>query len=226
MVTNADALSVALLIGVDLLAQFVLDVSEGMRSVQIFSVFGNESRINQDYTSVHWEHSFDFLNHHVLSLRLKEYDNIVFWKPPLDHSLIIRDVLGANILLIHGHNRTTFEKELVKYALDPEDSVVIHYMLWGHVHESLQKNNVRRSSSMVGGNAYSYHRLGLHSYAEQSMHIIEKEKEGRVPPMNTNIINLDYSDDYPGYELMREDFYNFEQTKSLNKKLPFIFGSK
>ena len=79
----------------------------------MFSVFGNESRIRQDYSAVWWEDSFDYLLHKILEQRFELHPNIVFVEPSLDHSLVIKNVLGANILLIHGHNRTNFQKEFV-----------------------------------------------------------------------------------------------------------------
>jgi hypothetical protein len=210
LVDNQDSLCVALLTGADLVSKFILDVSsDGLKKSYVYSVFGNESRIRQDYTSIWWEDSWDYLCHKIVEMKLAGYSTIEFEEPTLDHSLVIRNVLGANILLIHGHNKTDYNKELSKYANHPDLKCrcVIDYMLWGHIHETQVRAKHRRSSSLVGNNAYSYHRLGLQGYAEQNLHILIKETDDRVPVMRTIPINLDYTGNLEGYDLVRDSLY-------------------
>ena len=222
LIENQDSLCVALLTGCDLVTKFMLDVTDNGRiSSHVYSVFGNESRIRQDYTSIWWEDNFDYLLHKIIEQKLSAYKTFRFEEPALDHSMIIKDVLGANILLIHGHNRTSFENEFIKYGQqkDFEDRVIIDYMIWGHVHKTQLKPESRRSSSLVGSNAYSFHRLGINGYAEQNMHIITKETENRVPTLQTITFNLDYTDEFPGYSMIRDSLYR----KNLNvRKFPGV----
>jgi predicted MPP superfamily phosphohydrolase len=222
---NQDSTCVALLTGCDLVSKFIVDVCEREdgtnRRANVYSVFGNESRIKQDYTSVHWEDSFDYLLHKVISLKLSGCQNIHFEEPTLDHSLVVKDVLGANILLIHGHNRTDYRKELEKYTKNPnlDERVIIDYMLWGHIHSTKTEERSRRSSSLVGNNAYSYHRLGLHGHAEQNLHILTKEAEGRLPVLQTITINLDYTGDIEGYPLVRDSLYRRDNPSVVDFKV-------
>lgn len=216
IVDNQDSSCVALLTGCDLICKFILDVCDvdgkKVRKANVFSVFGNESRLKQDYTSVHWEDSFDYLLHQIAKMRLKACEYIHFEEPTLDHSLVIKNVLGANILLIHGHNNTTYSKELEKYTKNPnlDERVIIDYLLWGHYHSTKLDERSRRSASLVGNNAYNYHRLGLHGAAEQNLHILTREAPNRLPVMQTIAVNLDYTDDIRGYELNREKLYRRE----------------
>jgi hypothetical protein len=217
IVDNMDSLAVAVIIGSDLISKFIMDVSQG-RYTTVYSVFGNESRIREEYTANHWEHNFDFINHYMMKYRLEQQENIFFNNPTYDHSVVIKDVLGANILLIHGHNRTSFEKELVKFAHDPHDPIIIHYMLHGHVHETKISHNSKRSASLVGSNSYSYNMLGLPSYAEQNIHFIIKETDKRIPIMETTTINLDHTGDIEGYDLIRDSLQG--QTSRRGKHSP------
>lgn len=221
-IENQDSLCVGLLTGCDLVVKFILDVTDSGRiKSNVYSVFGNESRIRDDYTAIWWEDSFDYLLHKIVEQRLNNHKNIRFEEPSLDHSMVITNVLGANILLIHGHNRTSFEKEFLKYGQqkDLDQRFIIDYMIWGHIHQTEVKPHSRRSSSLVGSNAYGYHRLGLNSYAEQNIHILTKESPNRVPIMQTITINLDFVDDYPGYDLIRDDLY---RTKLNIREFPGI----
>ncbi len=203
LVRNSDSTSVAFLKGVNLLSKFIVDVTAGC-STKVYSVYGNESRMAKDYTSVHWEHSFDYLLHHILSVSLKSIDRIEFVIPTLDHSQVVRNALGANLLLVHGHNNVNYKNEIVKFAHHPTDPLIVHYVLHGHIHETDNKNITRRSSSLVGDNAYSFHRLGIHGSAEQNFHILIKENDKRVPILRSIAINLDCVDDYSGYNITED----------------------
>lgn len=209
IVDNQDSQTIALLTGCDLITNFITDIADKQRVINVYSVFGNESRLKNDITSVHFEDSFDYLLHKIIEMKFSATDNIHFEEPTLDHSLVIRDILGANVLLIHGHNRTTFSKELEKYAKNPilSERVVIDYLLWGHVHQTKLDDRSRRSASLVGNNGYSYHRLGLQGSAEQNLHIMSREVVGRLPVMQTITINLDYTGNIPGYDMNRDKLY-------------------
>lgn len=206
---NEDILTVTSLTASHLLKNCMMDIVGNYREAHVYSVFGNESRIgsSKHYSSTDWGLSWDFMIHHTLDMLLTNMENFHFHPVTMDHSCVIHDVLGANIALKHGHIKDKDgDREVIKRATDRivDNRVVVDYTIGGHIHETMVKNRYRRSASLPGGNAYSYNILDLPSSSEQNLHLVIKETPKRIPVLRTIPINLDYYEEYKGYELERD----------------------
>lgn len=180
MLTNAHNRSKAVFLAVDILQQAILDLNEDF-NVTVASITGNESRLGKD---VHWEgviagDNFDFTIHTMLAMLFKGKQGVSFLdcdKEPLEKVI---NVLGSNILLIHGHNglAANLQKRIpIKRGQYSARGIHLDYIICGHCHEAHISDYYSRSSGLPGANAYSENALDLSSRASQNLYIFYADK--------------------------------------------------
>jgi hypothetical protein len=170
-----------------------LDLAQNFE-IEVISVFGNESRMDEEIQSIDFHNNFDFLLHHYLSKVLSKQENVIFHQAVTDHELLT-EINGANVLFWHGHNRISIDRQILKYN---KMNKVVHFVIAGHRHHLHLKEEFGQSSSLVGDNAYNFHRLGMVARASQNIYIIENNG-GPRPAIMPVPIDLQYANDYPGY---------------------------
>ena len=198
----------ATFLGVHLLKHFILDLQE-FADVKVCCVTGNESRVNQDlgWVDLCASDNYDFTIFEMLRLLLPQ---IEFLRGDNALEMVI-SINGNNVLVIHGHQlgRMTSNdvgKVVSKYA---HKGIIIDFIICGHLHETMIRDSIARSASLVGSNAYSDKALNLSGKAAQNIYIFTNDGRQDVR------IDLQETDGWDGYNIDEELFsYN---TKSLQK---------
>ncbi|MGD9697448.1 hypothetical protein [Acinetobacter sp.] len=207
---NLKALAEGFLIGADIIASFIQDLAQDFE-IEIISVFGNESRLDEEIQSIDFHNNFDYLLHHYLQPILATQKNVMFHPVVTDHELLI-NINNAQILLWHGHNRASIDKLIVKYAKMDE---IVHYVVTGHKHHLILKEESGQSGSLVGDNAYSFQRLNVASRASQTFYVIE-DGDGKRPDLLPHPVDLQNVDRFDGYPVP-ENASEFSLRRSLIK---------
>ena len=198
----------ATFLGVHLLKNFILDLQE-FADVKVCCVTGNESRVNQElgWVDLVASDNYDFTIFEMLRLLLPK---IEFLRGDNALEMVI-SINGNNVLVIHGHQlgRMTSNdvgKVVSKYA---HKGIIIDFIICGHLHETMIRDSIARSASLVGSNAYSDKALNLSGKAAQNIYIFTNDGRQDVR------IDLQETDGWDGYNIDEELFsYN---TKSLQK---------
>ena len=198
----------ATFLGVHLLKHFIMDLQE-FADVKVCCVTGNESRVNQDlgWVDLCASDNYDFTIFEMLRLLLPQ---IEFLRGDNALEMVI-SINGNNVLVIHGHQlgRMTSNdvgKVVSKYA---HKGIIIDFIICGHLHETMIRDSIARSASLVGSNAYSDKALNLSGKAAQNIYIFTNDGRQDVR------IDLQETDGWDGYNIDEELFsYN---TKSLSK---------
>ena len=197
----------ATFLGVHLLKHFILDLNQ-VSNIQVCCVTGNESRVNEElgWIDIVASDNYDFTIFEMLNLLLPE---IHFIK---GNALeIVVEINGQNLLVIHGHQLGKMDsnqvgKVISKYAAK---GVIINMIICGHLHETMIRDNIARSASLVGSNAYSENALNLSGTAAQNIYIFTNDGRHDIR------IDLQETDLWGGYPINKElSSYN---AKSLNK---------
>ena len=198
----------ATFLGVHLLKHFILDLQR-FADVKVCCVTGNESRVNQDlgWVDLCASDNYDFTIFEMLRLLLPE---IEFLRG--DNALeMVVEINGNNVLVIHGHQLGKMDSNQVgkvvsKYA---HKGIIIDFIICGHLHETMIRDSIARSASLVGSNAYSEKALNLSGKAAQNIYIFTNDGRQDVR------IDLQETEGWDGYNIDEELFsYN---TKSLQK---------
>ena len=198
----------ATFLGVHLLKHFILDL-QGFADVKVCCVTGNESRVNQElgWVDLVASDNYDFTIFEMLRLLIPE---IEFLRG--DNALeMVVEINGKNVLVIHGHQLGKMDsnqvgKVVAKYA---HKGIIIDFIICGHLHETMIRDSIARSASLVGSNAYSEKALNLSGKAAQNIYIFTNDGRQDVR------IDLQETDGWDGYNIDEELFsYN---TKSLQK---------
>tara|TARA_R110002020_G_scaffold463823_2_gene684085 strand:+ start:289 stop:1518 length:1230 start_codon:yes stop_codon:yes gene_type:complete len=197
----------ATFLGVHLLKHFILDLNQ-VSNIQVCCVTGNESRVNEElgWVDIVASDNYDFTIFEMLNLLIPE---IHFIKGSALE--IVVEINGQNLLVIHGHQLGKMDsnqvgKVISKYAAK---GVIINMIICGHLHETMIRDNIARSSSLVGSNAYSENALNLSGTAAQNIYIFTNDGRHDIR------IDLQETDLWDGYPINKElSSYN---AKSLNK---------
>ena len=195
-------------LGVHLLKHFILDLQD-FADVKVCCVTGNESRVNQDlgWVDLCASDNYDFTIFEMLRLLLPQ---IEFLRGDNALEMVI-SINGNNVLVIHGHQLGRMDSNQVgkvvsKYA---HKGIIIDFIICGHLHETMIRDSIARSASLVGSNAYSEKALNLSGKAAQNIYIFTNDGRQDVR------IDLQETDGWDGYNIDEELFsYN---TKSLSK---------
>lgn len=177
LLNNSCNKAKAILLAVDILEQFILDIKSVCDDIVIAFTAGNESRIDVDYNpdSSLITNNCDFIVFNILEKLLAD-TNIKFIKG-FANELIV-NVNGSNILLTHGvvFAKGDIEKsvaELIgKYSVR---GINIRYVIFGHIHCQRNSSMFGRSGGIVGSNAFSDKTLNLMSRASQNMYIVSTD---------------------------------------------------
>ena len=202
----------ATFLGVHLLKHFILDLQR-FADVKVCCVTGNESRVNQElgWVDLVASDNYDFTIFEMLRLLLPE---IEFLRG--DNALeMVVEINGNNVLVIHGHQLGKMDSNQVgkvvsKYA---HKGIIIDFIICGHLHETMIRDSIARSASLVGSNAYSEKALNLSGKAAQNIYIFTNDGRQDVR------IDLQETEGWDGNNIDAELFsYN---TKSLQKDTIF-----
>jgi len=204
MATNR---SKATFLAVHLLKHFILDLQE-QANVRVCCVTGNESRITEfcGWIDIVASDNYDFTIFEILRLLLPDIEFIRG-----DALEVVVNINGKNMLVIHGHQLGKMDSNQVGKVISKYSSkgIIIDFIICGHLHETMIRDNIARSASLVGSNSYSEKALNLSGRAAQNIYIFTNDGRQDVR------IDLQDVDGWNGYDIdMELASYN---TKSLEK---------
>lgn len=204
----------AMILAVEILQQAVRQYAQRM-PVNVFWVCGNEGRVNKELGFTNFVAS-DNYDHAIPMMMRSLFTNTgVEFHPPVNAMEQVISVNGKNFLLLHGHGggggnpNTKVTKLRDKYA---NRNIIIHYIVWGHIHEAYISDTFARSGSPAGDNSYSDNALGLAGSASLNAYFVTESGD-----ISGQVIPLQSYEGYEGYSFDRSlEGYN---TKSLKKTL-------
>ena len=203
--------AMATFLGVHLLKHFILDINE-IAEVQVCCVTGNESRVNQELGWVNLVSSdnYDFTIFEMLRLLLPD---INFLRG--DALELVVEINGKNMLVIHGHQLSKMDSNVVGKVISKYSAkgVIIDFIICGHLHETMIRDNIARSASLVGSNAYSENALNLSGTAAQNIYCFTDDGRHDIR------IDLQETNGWDGYDIKEELFaYNAKSAQKTHKK--------
>jgi len=201
----------ATFLSVHLLKHFLMDLNE-VSEVQVCCVTGNESRVNEEmgWVDIVASDNYDFTIFEMLRLLLPDLNFIRGSALEL-----VVEVNGKNMLVVHGHQLGRMDtnqigKIVSKYSAK---GVIIDFIICGHLHETMIRDNIARSASLVGGNAYSENALNLAGTAAQNIYCFTNDGRHDIR------IDLQNTDLWEGYNINKELFaYNAKSVQKTHKK--------
>ena len=203
--------AMATFLGVHLLKHFILDLNE-IAEVQVCCVTGNESRVNQELGWVNLVSSdnYDFTIFEMLRLLLPD---INFLRG--DALELVVEINGKNMLVIHGHQLGKMDSNQVGKVISKYSAkgVIIDFIICGHLHETMIRDNIARSASLVGSNSYSENALNLSGTAAQNIYCFTDDGRHDIR------IDLQETNGWDGYDIKEELFaYNAKSAQKTHKK--------
>ena len=203
--------SKATFLGVHLLKHFIMDLNT-VANIQVCCVTGNESRVNEElgWVDIVASDNYDFTIFEILNLLLPD---IHFIKGGALE--VVVEINGQNLLVIHGHQlgkmtSNDVGKVISKYTAK---GIIINMIICGHLHETMIRDNICRSASLVGSNAYSENALNLSGTAAQNIYIFTNDGRHDVR------IDLQETDLWDGYPINEElSAYNAKSIGKTYKK--------
>ena len=198
-------------LGVHLLKHFILDINESAE-VQVCCVTGNESRVNLDlgWVDLVASDNYDFTIFEMLRLLLPD---INFLRG--DALELVVEINGKNMLVIHGHQLGRMDSNQVGKVISKYSArgVIIDFIICGHLHETMIRDNIARSASLVGSNAYSENALNLSGTAAQNIYCFTDDGRHDIR------IDLQETNGWDGYDIKEELFaYNAKSAQKTYKK--------
>jgi len=220
LLSNATNRSQAQFIAVELLEQFILDLSQEFNIIYSY-VLGNESRVKDEMS---WNEfsatdSYDYNIVQILKIIFENEKGVKFVEPETPNKTVV-NVNGKNFLLIHGikfgNDPHKAVKSLVRLYADKK--ICIDYVLFGHIHEAMITDKFSRGASLVGANAYSEESLLLTSLASQNLHFVFNGGD-----INSLRVDLQNTIGIKGYDISKEiEAYNAKSAnKNVDKKIIF-----
>ena len=201
----------ATFLGVHLLKYFILDINE-IAEVQVCCVTGNESRVNIDlgWVDLCASDNYDFTIFEMLRLLLPD---INFLRG--DALELVVEINGKNMLVIHGHQLGRMDSNQVGKVISKYSAkgVIIDLIICGHLHETMIRDNIARSASLVGSNSYSENALNLSGTAAQNIYCFTDDGRHDIR------IDLQETEEWEGYNIKKELFaYNAKSLQKTHKK--------
>ena len=201
----------ATFLGVHLLKHFILDINE-IAEVQVCCVTGNESRVNFElgWVDMVASDNYDFTIFEMLRLLLPD---INFLRG--DALELVVEINGKNMLVIHGHQLGRMDSNQVGKVISKYSAkgTIIDFIICGHLHETMIRDNIARSASLVGSNAYSENALNLSGTAAQNIYCFTDDGRHDVR------IDLQETNGWDGYDIKEELFaYNAKSAQKTHKK--------
>ena len=201
----------ATFLGVHLLKHFIMDLNT-VANIQVCCVTGNESRVNEElgWVDIVASDNYDFTIFEILNLLLPD---IHFIKGGALE--VVVEINGQNLLVIHGHQLGKMTSNDVGKVISKYTSkgIIINMIICGHLHETMIRDNICRSASLVGSNAYSENALNLSGTAAQNIYIFTNDGRHDVR------IDLQDTDLWDGYPINEElSAYNAKSIGKTYKK--------
>jgi predicted phosphodiesterase len=201
----------ATFLGVHLLKYFILDINE-IAEVQVCCVTGNESRVTEfcGWVDMVASDNYDFTIFEMLRLLLPD---INFLRG--DALELVVEINGKNMLVIHGHQLGRMDSNQVGKVISKYSAkgVIIDFIICGHLHETMIRDNIARSASLVGSNAYSENALNLSGTAAQNIYCFTDDGRHDIR------IDLQETNGWDGYDIKEELFaYNAKSAQKTHKK--------
>ena len=201
----------ATFLGVHLLKYFILDINE-IAEVQVCCVTGNESRVNFElgFVDMVASDNYDFSIFEMLRLLLPD---INFLRG--DALELVVEINGKNMLVVHGHQLGRMQSNEVGKVISKYSAkgVIIDFIICGHLHETMIRDNIARSASLVGSNAYSENALNLSGTAAQNIYCFTDDGRHDIR------IDLQETNGWDGYDIKEELFaYNAKSVQKTHKK--------
>jgi len=202
----------ATFLGVHLLKYFILDINE-VAEVQVCCVTGNESRISEHlgWVDMVASDNYDFTIFEMLRLLLPD---INFLRG--DALELVVEINGKNMLVIHGHQLGKMDSNQVGRVVSKYSAkgTIIDFIICGHLHETMIRDNIARSASLVGSNHYSENALNLAGTAAQNIYIFTDDGD-----RHDIRIDLQNTDKWIGYPINKElEAYNAKSVQKTYKK--------
>ena len=204
----------AVMLACYLLEQFIIDLNS-VCNIRVASVLGNESRIGDEltYSEVVASDNWDVVIDKILRIMFRNAKGVTFANGSYNEKVI--GMQGFNLLMLHGHtlngpiDKAIYSK-MAKYA---QSGIIIDYTIFGHIHQAYVSDWYSRSSSLVGGNAYSDEGLNLLSKASQNCLIICPATK------DVHAVKIDLQDVewVHGYDIIKEiEEYNAKSATKLH----------
>ena len=194
-----------------LLKTFLLELNE-IANISVACVTGNESRVHQElgWTDIVASDNYDVTIFEMLRLLLPKMNFMS------GNALeMVLEINGQNVLLIHGHqlgkmDSNQVSKCIAKYSMN---GIKIDFIICGHLHETMIRDQIARSASLVGSNTYSERALNLSGRAAQNIYIFTEDGRQDIR------IDLQDTDRYEGYDINTElEAYNAKSLKKTHQK--------
>ena len=156
-----------------LLKTFLLELNE-IANISVACVTGNESRVQQElgWTDIVASDNYDLTIFEMLRLLLPKMNFMS------GNALeMVLEINKQNVLLIHGHQLGKMDgnqvaKVIAKYSTN---GIKIDFIICGHLHETMIRDQIARSASLVGSNTYSERALNLAGRAAQNIYIFTED---------------------------------------------------
>jgi len=162
-----------------ILKQVLIDLNQTY-NLKIYMVTGNESRMNKEMgaSEIMQTDNYDFIIHEMLRMMFWQKPGVKFMEgSPIEQPI---EVMGNNILLIHGHQikmsqgSSQIQRLKGKWSDYLQDKT-INYVLFGHFHTARITDLFARSGGVCGANAYSDNQLQLSSRASQNCFLADRD---------------------------------------------------
>lgn len=215
MLSKATNRAKASFLAVELIQQFICDLNK-ISNVDIVSITGNESRINDEmgFTSEVASDNYDFIIYNILKIVFKDKKGINFINS--DPTEAVVKIGDLNLLITHGYDAPEsgtqkFIQQMVgRYA---QKGILISYVIYGHLHAAFLSDLFSRSSSLVGSNTYNEYDLNLFSKASQNIYIFRGKD---IDAIKIDLQNVENVEGYKFEDL--GDVYNSKSKSKVNSK--------
>lgn len=199
VLNNATNRSKAVVLGVHLLRQFILDLRSAFY-IDVVGVCGNEGRAKQElaWSDLGATDSYDSLVYWCLQQTLQGDKGLKFNELQANECLFT--IHGTTFLAIHGHQvRMTDQKAIQSLiAKHTQRGVAVNHVIAGHIHSTSISDFASRNSSLCGSNSYSDAALNYVSKAAQNCHIISPNSHDTIK------FDLQNTDGIRGYDMLGE----------------------
>lgn len=195
----------AIIMAVQLLRDFIIDISLVCKDISFGTVSGNEGRFHnqeQYYTDENIvNNSPDYVVFNILNILFEKYEGIHFLRGRGCNRVL--NINGQNVLFTHGVQlKGDYPKAISQLiSIYASKGINIRYVYTGHLHEPYISALFARSGSLVGNNSYNEDMLNVSSRASQNISYIGKNGD-----INTMSIDLqDLTDISNGYYISKKD---------------------
>ena len=140
------------IIGVsELVAHFLLALSQGFDTVYVNSVSGNHSRLDPDFKNALRDEKVDALIPWYCKTRLRQFDNVIFEDNEIDDTVATFRIFDKLYVAVHGDMDTNIQTTAARMTTLLSEP--IDYLLAGHLHVPeyrLEETGFIRNGSVCG----------------------------------------------------------------------------